>query len=126
MKRRKFLVYSFLLGLGISFNPFTGMAGNEDGAIIIHLPESENHIRHGNFNLTKLSDVHYPNGVTNVRFQRFFKNGFVESSDDLCVVTFEFEGETHIVQFKFFELCEKGYINCESNGKSKNKIFRLI
>lgn len=126
MKRRRFLVYSFLLGLGISFNPVNSLAGNDYGEVIIHLPEAESHVRHGNFNLTKLSEVHYPNGVSNVRFQRFFKNGYNESQDDLCVVTFEFEGEMHILQFKFFELCDKGYINCEGTGKSKTKIFRLI
>lgn len=94
--------------------------------VVIPLPEAENHVRHGNFNLDEMSGLQLPNGVSNVRFQRFYKNGFIEGPDDLCVVTFEYDSETHIVQFKFYELCEKGYIHCEGQGKNKNKVFQLM
>lgn len=123
MKRRKFLVYSILLGLGVAFAPSNVMANDN---VVIPLPEAENHVRHGDFNLDALSGIQLPNGVSNVRFQRFYKNGFIEGPEDLCVVTFEYENETHIVQFKFYELCDKGYIDCETSSRNKNKVFRLI
>ncbi|MCB9224180.1 MAG: hypothetical protein R2780_14010 [Crocinitomicaceae bacterium] len=122
MKRRKFLVYSMLLGLAIIAKPSDLLANDN---VVIPLPEAENHVRHGDFNLDQLSGVQLPNGVSNVRFQRFYKNGFIEGPDDLCVVTFLYENETHIVQFKFYELCEKGYIDCASKNSSK-KVFTLF
>ena len=125
MKRRNFLVYSALLGLGLVFAPYKAAAANE--GIIIPLPEAEEHVRHGSLNLHDNSGIELPNGVSNVKFQRFYKNGFVESPEDLCVVTFEYENETVIIQFKFSELCDKGYLNCTGNtSKGANKMFRLI
>lgn len=124
MKRRKFLIYSFLVGLGLTLSPNTSMAYDK---IVIPLPEAEEHSRHGNFNLTESSNVALPNGVSNLRFQRFYKNGFADSPDDLCLVTFEFNEETVIIQFKFSELCEKGYLDCETPPKKLNpNIFTLI
>ena len=67
-----------------------------------------------------------PNGVSNVTYQRFYKNGFADSPDDLCVVSFIYNEETVVIQFKFIELCEKGYLNCTGTGKSSNNVFRLI
>ena len=63
-----------------------------------------------------------------IRSQRclVLADGFIEGPEDLCVVTFEYENETHIVQFKFHELCDKGYIDCETSSRNKNKVFRLI
>lgn len=121
--RRNFLVYSALLGLGLVFAPYKAAATDK---IVIPLPEAEEHIRHGNLNLHDNSGLELPNGVSNVKFQRFYKNGFMESPDDLCLVTFEYENETVIIQFKFFELCEKGYLNCSGSPKGTNKIFKLI
>lgn len=94
--------------------------------IIIPLPEAEEHVRHGNLNLHSNSGLTLPNGVSNVQFQRFYKDGIIQSDDDLCVVTFEFENETVVVQFRFSELCEKGYLNCEQKSKGSNNIFTLI
>lgn len=96
-----------------------------DNDIVIPLPEAEAHVRHGSFNLDEISSIQLPNGVSNVRFQRFYKNGFVEGLDDLCVVTFQFENEVHIVQFKFYELCANGYLKCGESKSGKNN-FRLI
>ena len=93
--------------------------------ITIPLPVAEGHVRNGHFNLDELSGIQLPNGVSNVRFQRFYKNGFIEGPDDLCIVTFVYENETHIVQFKFHELCDKGYIDC-GNSKASRKVFTLI
>lgn len=93
--------------------------------VVIPLPECEAHGRHGDFNLDNIKGINLPNGVKNVRFQRFYKNGYIEGPDDLCVVTFEYENEIHIVQFKFYELCEKGFIDC-SGGKKTTKVFRLL
>ena len=115
-------MYSLLLSLGMFASPSNLLASDN---IVIPLPEAEAHVRHGSFNLDDLNGMHLPNGVSNVRFQRFYKNGFVEGMDDLCVVTFEFDNETHIVQFKFYELCEQGYIDC-GKTKSNKKVFRLI
>src|SRR5690606_10394536 len=115
MKRRKFLISSILLGLGLWLMPVSAAA---DNSVIIPLPEAEAHGAHGNVNLDNIQGLAFPNGVTNVRFQRFLKNGYAEAPDDLCIVTFDFEGETHIVQFKFYELCEKGYLDCSGRKKS--------
>ncbi|UKN02361.1 hypothetical protein K6119_02350 [Paracrocinitomix mangrovi] len=127
MKRRKFLVYSILLGLGLFSAP---LKANASEHVVIPLPEAEEHVRHGNFNLnelkTGLKGLGVPNGVTNVRFQRLYKNGYTESQDDLCIVTFNFDGHVHIVQFKFYELCDKGYIDCETKSKNNKKVFRLM
>jgi hypothetical protein len=124
MKRRKFLIYSFLVGFGMMLVPTSGLANDK---IVIPLPEAEEHSRHGNFNLTESSNIQLPNGVSNLRFQRFYKNGFADSPDDLCLVTFEFNEETVIIQFKFSELCEKGYLDCETAPKKlNNNIFTLI
>lgn len=117
------MVYSLLLGLGITVNPLSTLANSDN--VIIPLPEAEAHVRHGDFNLDQIDGVQLPNGVKNVRFQRFFKNGFIEGPEDLCVVTFDYEDETHIVQFKFYELCEKGFIDC-GNKRSNKNVFRLL
>ena len=123
MKRRKFLISSILLGLGLMVIPISASA---DNSVIIPLPEAEAHGAHGNISLDNIQGLTLPLGVTNVRFQRFLKNGYVEGPEDLCVVSFEYEGEEHIVQFKFYELCEKGYIDCSGKKKSGTKVFRLM
>jgi len=123
MKRRKFLVYSILVSVGMIFTPHLSVASDN---IVIPLPEAEEHVRHGNLNLHANSGLTLPNGVSNVKFQRFYKNGIIQSDDDLCVVTFEFENETVVVQFKFSELCEKGYLNCEKKSKGSYNVFTLI
>lgn len=123
MKRRKFLVYSILVGLGMVFTPQKTLASDN---IVIPLPTAEEHVRHGNLNLHNKSGLTLPNGVSNVKFQRFYKNGIIGSDEDLCVVTFEFENETVVVQFKFSELCEKGYLNCEQKSKGSSNVFTLI
>lgn len=122
MKRRKFLVHSVLLGLGLFFSPIITQAGS---TIVIPLPKAEAHVRHGNFNLESINGLQLPNGVSNVRFQRFYKNGFIEGPDDLCIVSFDYQEETHIIQFKFYELCEKGFLECGSKKNSPN-VFRLM
>ena len=128
MKRRKFLISSALTFLGFLFVPNSVEAMSlENEWIVIPLPEAEEHVRHGNFNLTEASNVQLPNDVKNVRFQRFFKNGVNDSPDDLCLVTFEYDNEEVVIQFKFSELCEKGYLNCEEKSKNKGvHIFTLI
>lgn len=128
MKRRKFLISSALAFIGFLFVPNSVDAMSlENEGIVIPLPEAEEHVRHGNFNLTEASNVQLPNGVKNVRFQRFFKNGVNDSPDDLCLVTFEYDNEEVVIQFKFSELCEKGYLNCEEKSKNKGvHIFTLI
>jgi hypothetical protein len=112
-----------LLGFGMISLPSTAFSLGND---VIPLPDAETHVRHGDFNLDDIKGVSLPNGVSNVRFQRFYKNGFVEGPDDLCVVTFEYQDETHIVQFKFYELCEKGFIDCGLKKNKNSKVFRLM
>ena len=123
MKSFKLLFYSFLLGFGILTTPNLGYS---NGSVIIPVPESDVCVGHGNVNLDQIEGLTLPKGVSNIQFQRFFKNGFIESPEDICVVTFEYEGVTHIVQFKFYELCEKGYIDCSGGKKNNTKVFRLM
>jgi hypothetical protein len=123
MKRRKFLFFSVLVGFGMVFTPAKSFAS---GNIIIPLPDAQEHVRHGNLNLHADSGLSLPNGVSNVKFQRFYKDGMVQSADDLCAVTFEFEDETVVVQFKFSELCERGYLDCEQKSKGSRNVFTLI
>ena len=123
MKRRKFLVSSILLGLGLFLMPLKASA---DNSVIIPLPDAEAHGSHGNVDLNSIQGLTFPTGVSNVRFQRFLKNGYTEGPEDLCIVSFEYDGEAHIVQFKFYELCEKGYIDCSGSKKNNTKVFRLM
>lgn len=128
MKRRKFLIESTLALAGILLAPAFGFAeSNILEGVVIPLPEAENHIRHGSFDLSEPSGITLPNGVKNVRFQRFFKNGISDSPDDLCLVTFEYEQQEVTIHFKFSELCDKGYLRCEEKtNNSTMHIFTLI
>ena len=101
-------------------------ANNKVDHIILPLPVSENHLTNSSLNIDDQLRRQLPNGVSNVKYQRFYKNGKIVGPDDLCVVTFEYENETIIIQFKFSELCDKGYLNCEKQGKLGNAIFSLI
>lgn len=128
MKRRKFLFESTVALAGILLAPAFGFAeSNIHKGVVIPLPKAENHIRHGSFDLSEPSDITLPNGVKNVCFQRFFKNGISDSPDDLCLVTFEYEQQEVTIHFKFSELYDKGYLRCkEKTNNNAVHIFTLI
>lgn len=107
MKRRKFITHAALGGIALFFAPLHKFS--REKRQVIQLPQAETHGRHGVFNLTAATGVKRSNGITNLRFQRLFKDGCAPSDQDLCVVSFKHNHNDNVVSFTFSELTDGGY-----------------